>query len=112
MSVSQSEGAVHDRRMVTVALRGFKRDVTSAPNHGEDFTPSSTTPLSEALRCSTTVGRDVDALRLSRDQLGAWLRVRHGQETPTCLWLQRTIVLLVRECVAIFVPYFRKEKTS
>lgn len=30
MSVSQSEGAVHDRRMVTVALRGFKRDVTSA----------------------------------------------------------------------------------
>ncbi len=103
---------MHDRRMVTVALRGFKRDVTSAPNHGEDFTPSSTTPLSEALRCSTTVGRDVDALRLSRDQLGAWLRVRHGQETPTCLWLQRTIVLLVRECVAIFVPYFRKEKTS
>ncbi len=99
--------------MVTVALRGFQAGRNaSAPNHGEDSTPSSTTPLSEVLQYSTIVGRDVDALRLSRDQLGAWLRVRHGQEAPTCLWLQRTIVLLVRECVAIFVPYFRKEKTS
>lgn len=69
------------RRMVTVALRGFKRDVTPAPtDHGEDSTPSSTTPLSELLQCSTTVGKDVDALRLSRDQLGAWLRVGMGRK--------------------------------
>lgn len=52
------------------------------------------------------------SLRSSRDQVGAWRRARRTQKALDCHWFRLTVTLFVRECITVFMQYFRKEKTS
>ena len=96
--------------MVTVALRGFKRDVTPAPT-----TTTAKTPLRPARRCSQNsfnvallLKETSVPLRSPRDRAGARLRARRTQKAPDCHWPRLTVTLFVRECITIFVQYFRQ----